>query len=109
MGSVAGEKGMRVNCGTVALLFLGGGFHKYLLFSEKLLKTFVKLNMGEKQTTLNCGTAALLFLGGGFLVLALGVGAYIHLEVIGACQDFFIDVCCCDINILQSPPTNVTD
>jgi len=36
---------------------------------------------GEKQTTLNCGTAALLFLGAGFLVLALGVGAYIHLEV----------------------------
>ena len=60
--------------------------------------------MGEKRLALNCGTAALLFLGGGFLVLALGVGAYIHLEVIGACQDFFIDVCSCDINMQQIPP-----
>ena len=62
---------------------------------------------GEKGMRVNCGTAALLFLGGGFLVLALGVGAYIHLEVIGACQDFFIDVCCCDINILQVKSTDI--
>ena len=65
---------------------------------------------GEKQTTLNCGTAALLFLGAGFLVLALGVGAYIHLEVIGGCQDLLIDVCC-DVNMYcnKVPPTNVID
>ena len=65
---------------------------------------------GEKRTTLNCGTAALLFLGSGFLVLALGVGAYIHLEVIGGCQDLMMDVCC-DINMYcnKVPPTNVTD
>ena len=37
--------------------------------------------MGEKKRV-NCGTAAFLFLGSGFLILALGGGAYVHLEVI---------------------------
>ena len=39
--------------------------------------------MTSEKRKLNSGTVALLFLGFGFLVVALGVGAYIHLEVMG--------------------------
>ena len=39
--------------------------------------------MTSEKRNLNSGTVALLFLGFGFLVVALGVGAYIHLEVMG--------------------------
>ena len=43
----------------------------------------VILKMTSEKRNLNSGTVALLFLGFGFLVVALGVGAYIHLEVMG--------------------------
>ena len=41
----------------------------------------LKMESSEKKRV-NGGTAALLLLGSGFLILAIGGGAYVHLEVI---------------------------
>ena len=40
----------------------------------------LKMESSEKKRV-NGGTAALLLLGSGFLILAIGGGAYVHLEV----------------------------
>lgn len=58
----------------------------------------LKMESSEKKRV-NGGTAALLLLGSGFLILAIGGGAYVHLEVIVHTSSIYYTMWCRNILI----------